>query len=359
MGKTDTEMKWGVFKNLRGHFSEINDICWSRDEKYIVTASVDNHSILFNVEKACQIQRFDAHKNYVSGITIDPFFSYIVSQSTDKTVKVYKNVDSDKSVKFYLKNNIYKRKCLLDSEDHTVDLSKEEEDELLENAVLRDEKGLKLFTHRMFLDDSEVFCFRRKLDFSPDGSFLIVPCGIYQNTENKDDAGYVSYGFVRNNLAEPAFVLPSSDSCPLGVRYNPLLFKRTEEDKPFIDLPYIVVFAIATQNELMIYTTRSLFPYAIISAIHYAELTDLTWNADKLLVSSRDGYVTQVLFEEGELGVPLKKDELPDQFSKAFSYLDFYESKGNDSKMEDAHISTVPAPEAIVPIFKSILYKNN
>jgi len=142
---------------MRGHFSEITDLSWSRDEKYLATASVDNTAILWNVEKATQIQRFETHKNYVVGVTIDPFFSYIVTQSTDKTVKVHKSIESDKSVKFYLKNNIYKRKCLLDENNQIAVLTKEEEEEVYERLALQEEKKLHTFSHRIFLDDSEVF----------------------------------------------------------------------------------------------------------------------------------------------------------------------------------------------------------
>ena len=95
MGKTEMELRWGIFKVLRGHFSEISDLWWSRDEKFLVTASIDNTAILWSVEKGESVQKFEGHKSYVSGVTIDPFMNFIVTQSTDKTVKVYKrNMDS-------------------------------------------------------------------------------------------------------------------------------------------------------------------------------------------------------------------------------------------------------------------------
>jgi len=90
MGKTEMKHRWGVCKSLRGHFSEISDANWSRDEKYLVTGSIDNTAILWNIEKGTQLQRFEQHKNYVSGVVIDPFFNYIITQSTDKTVKILK-----------------------------------------------------------------------------------------------------------------------------------------------------------------------------------------------------------------------------------------------------------------------------
>ena len=132
----------------------------------------------------------------------------------------------------------------------------------------------------------------------------------------------VAYGFLRNNLNEPAFSLPAIKSSPLCVRFCPLLFKRMPADKPFIDLPYILVFAIATQESVMIYTTKSVNPIAIISQIHHAELTDLTWSMDKkLCVSSRDGFVTLVHFEENEFGEKMLYEEIPETVKHCFDWM--------------------------------------
>lgn len=199
----------------------------------------------------------------------------------------------------------------------------------------------------MFLDDTEVFSFSRRLEFSPDGSFFIVPCGVYQTSPNKKDAFYVSYGFIRNNISEPAFVLPSSGSCPLVVRFNPNLFERKDEDEPFIDLPYVIVFAIATQDQIMIYSTKSLHPLAIIGNIHYAELTDLSWSNNKLIASSRDGFVTMVNFDENDLGQKLTKEALPDNVAHLFDYLDIKKWRAeHENKVQEQQ-------QVFVPTFKS------
>lgn len=281
LGKKEMVFRWGICKSLRGHFSEISDVSWSRDEKYLVTGSIDNTAILWNVEKAYQLQRFEQHKNYVSGVSIDPFFNYIITQSTDKTVKILKNTES-KNIKFYLKNNIYKRRCLLDEEGKVAVLDKDEEDEIYDSKAMQEEKKLTVFNQRMFTDDTEVFTFSRRLQFSPDGSFFIAPCGYYQFHPDSKDSVFCSYGFIRNHVSEPAFILPSPGrSCPLIVRFHPALFERKEEDEPFIDLPYIIVFAIATQNEIAIYSTRSVVPYAVIGNIHYECITDLSWTSSE------------------------------------------------------------------------------
>lgn len=82
------------------------------------------------------------------------------------------------------------------------------------------------------------------------------------------------------------------------------------------------MFAIATQDQILLYSTRSLFPFATIGSIHYAELTDLSWTSrehfkdsqsgSKLMACSRDGFVTLIDFDIGELGIQLTKEELPE-----------------------------------------------
>lgn len=70
-----------------------------------------------------------------------------------------------------------------------------------------------------------------------------------------------------------------------------------------------MVFAIATKNSVRLYDTQQQMPFADISNIHYARLTDLTWSSDgtALIVSSFDGFCTLIMFKEGELGKVYEK----------------------------------------------------
>ena len=97
----------------------------------------------------------------------------------------------------------------------------------------------------------------------------------------------------------------------------------------------------------MIYTSRSTFPYAVISNIHYAELTDMTWSTEgqiKLAISSRDGFVSLVAFEDEELGRVLPKSEMPELIQPLFDWMDNTRdlTKCDDQQMEE-----------IQPTFKS------
>lgn len=102
------------------------------------------------------------------------------------------------------------------------------------------------------------------------------------------------------------------------------------DDKPHsvFDLPYRMVYAVATLDSVYLYDTQQAGPIAMFGNLHYAPFTDLTWCAlplppslsraaltpdaprirsvdgQTLVISSQDGYCSVVAFEPGELGTP-------------------------------------------------------
>ncbi|KIW17584.1 hypothetical protein PV08_04779 [Exophiala spinifera] len=69
-------------------------------------------------------------------------------------------------------------------------------------------------------------------------------------------------------------------------------------------LPYRMVYAVATQDAVFVYDTQQLTPICVVSNLHYATFSDLTWSNDglTLLMSSTDGYCSTLAFSPGELG---------------------------------------------------------
>ncbi|KAF2199705.1 WD40 repeat-like protein [Delitschia confertaspora ATCC 74209] len=70
------------------------------------------------------------------------------------------------------------------------------------------------------------------------------------------------------------------------------------------NLPYRIVYAVATQDAVHIYDTQQHKPLCIVSNLHFATFTDLTWSNDglTLLMSSSDGFCSALTFAPGELG---------------------------------------------------------
>ncbi|KAI9682033.1 MAG: hypothetical protein M1817_000087 [Caeruleum heppii] len=73
---------------------------------------------------------------------------------------------------------------------------------------------------------------------------------------------------------------------------------------PAFSLPYRIVYAVATQDTVLLYDTQQQTPLCIVSNLHFATFTDLTWAIDglTLLMSSSDGFCSTLTFVPGELG---------------------------------------------------------
>ncbi|KAK3216817.1 hypothetical protein GRF29_1g1040559 [Pseudopithomyces chartarum] len=69
-------------------------------------------------------------------------------------------------------------------------------------------------------------------------------------------------------------------------------------------LSYRMVYAVATQDAVHVYDTQQQKPLCIVSNLHFATFTDLTWSNDgsTLLMTSSDGFCSSLTFSPGELG---------------------------------------------------------
>ncbi|GAA6024118.1 hypothetical protein JCM11491_001096 [Sporobolomyces phaffii] len=80
----------------------------------------------------------------------------------------------------------------------------------------------------------------------------------------------------------------------------------TAAPKSLFDLPYRMLYAVATLDSVYLYDTQQEGPICMFGNLHYAPFTDLTWSPDgqTLILSSQDGYCSIVAFAPGELGTP-------------------------------------------------------
>ncbi|KAE9965097.1 hypothetical protein BLS_002126 [Venturia inaequalis] len=69
-------------------------------------------------------------------------------------------------------------------------------------------------------------------------------------------------------------------------------------------LPYRMIYAVATSDAVYVYDTQQQKPLCVVSNLHFATFTDLTWSNDglTLLMSSSDGFCSCLTFATGELG---------------------------------------------------------
>jgi len=95
--------------------------------------------------------------------------------------------------------------------------------------------------------------------------------------------------------------LPGHKKPAIAVRCNPIKYKlrnyKKEETEinansnpnsttssptktkvsSFINLPYRLIYAVATQDSVLIYDTQQTTPLVLLTNLHYATFTDIAW----------------------------------------------------------------------------------
>lgn len=277
-------MNQGCFCNLiRGHSKEVYHLEWFKDQKYIVSGSHDYSVIIWDVKKARLHQRFDGPINYVKAVGVDPIGKYVVAQSCDRTLRIFKRNKQKKAV-FFIKSCISKVAFPI----HANELNEPIE-------------------QKLFLHESSIENFFRRLDWSPDGSMFIVPGGEYFDPDTSKTI-FCAYLFTKHNINIPSLSIPS-DKPIILVKFCPMQFELPSNETSLFDIPYKMVFALGSIDTLTIYSTTSTTPLYLLSGLHYASFTDFTWHKNLyLLVSSMDGYITFVSFENEEFGKVIKQE---------------------------------------------------
>eukprot|EP00871_Galdieria_phlegrea_P000778 jgi/Galph1/1700/GphlegSOOS_G390.1 len=270
--------RWRINGILRKHLQDVLDLCWSPCGKYLVSASVDNKVITWNILHKTAIRVIDGHHHFVQGVAMDPLGEYFTSQSSDRTLRIYQRKDG--------RGNF---NC------HKV-VSKWEEAEKVSFGV------------PLFVDDSHCCMFRR-MDWSPDGSFLVCPAANAVNDTNTcNDSAYAALVFARGYWETPAFQLTGYTRPATVVKVCPLLFEKSTtiaSHHKNTSLDYRIVFAVATLDTVFIYDMDEPFPIGYVKGIHWQPITDMAWSCDGhyLLVSSTDGYISVIYFQDDELGL--------------------------------------------------------
>ncbi|KAG6470193.1 hypothetical protein ZIOFF_071250 [Zingiber officinale] len=283
---TDDSQSWKVHKTLLFHRKDVLDLEWSPNGESLISGSVDNSCIIWDANKGLVRQMLDAHLHYVQGVAWDPLGHYVASLSSDRTCRIYANRTQSKH-KGGEKLNYVCQHVLTKSDPQNFDHSKVRKSHLFHDETLPS--------------------FFRRLAWSPDGTFLIVPAGTYKYSCSSGTIN-TAYVLSRSDLSRPAMQLSQACKPIVVVRFCPVLFAlRGSNSAGFFKLPYRVIFGLATLNSLYIYDTESMPPIAIFAGLHYAAITDIAWSSDAKYVSlsSRDGYCTIIEFEKGELGEPL------------------------------------------------------
>lgn len=353
---------------LRRHTEDIYDLSWAPDSRHLVTASIDNTSIVWDVSRGRDIGKLDGHSQYVQGVAWDPAGQFIATQSNDRSVRIYRIFQRRQGsrrremvpVGRHLKGTlsfqciqVLRSRLVVPSADASTDTpsnssagaanatipQQQEQGAIVGNTAAQGEQeagttgpetsSTEGIRRHMYLDGN-VPSFFRRLAWSPDGSFLITPCGAYQKHAT-DTVRPTTYLFERSTLGTPSTTylahLPGAYSSKpsIVVRPSPVFYSLrsirpagSDEDvvpnNGVFELPYRMLVAVATLDSVYIYDTQIAYPIAALSNFHCDKITDICWSSSgmSLFICSIDGYCSVVSFQSTELGEPLNLEQYPE-----------------------------------------------
>eukprot|EP00959_Pyramimonas_sp_CCMP1952_P418286 8762912-Pyramimonas_sp.AAC.2 len=195
-------------------------LSWSPDSQHILSGSVDNTSIVWDAVKGKASVRMADHQHYIQGVAWDPAGRFLVTQSGDRTCRVYAPVlpsNTSKKQRQQAKQEfqpqyltcmhiLSKRELEQQQEQQPPETPGNPADAETPSTQL----AAKAAKHCLFHDDT-IPSFFRRLAWSPDGSFLALPTGQYK----RDAAAatlHTLYLYSRRSFNRPAAHVPGTYS---------------------------------------------------------------------------------------------------------------------------------------------------
>ncbi|KAJ1973572.1 Chromatin assembly factor 1 subunit [Dimargaris verticillata] len=320
----DSTETWKAISLLRGSLADIYDLAWSSDGRFIISGSVDNTARIWDIKQAKCLHCIADHSHYVQGVAWDTMGVFFATQSSDRSVNMYewqvRSANVTKKILLAKRSRAeYPPSGPTDSASKHDTLAKDPQVET-SGAGKGMEPAVNAPSMTRLYHNENLASFFRRPTFTPDGSLLLTPAGIQRPSTEPTQGGSTDahqpplanavFVYARDQLTSPPVAVLSGFPKPaIAVRCAPRKFCLRSQTAsglpaPWLDLPYRMVIAVATQDAILLYDTQQPEPFAYLANFHYATLTDVAWSPDcrHLVMTSTDGYCSVVVFEPNELG---------------------------------------------------------
>jgi chromatin assembly factor 1 subunit B len=218
---------------------DVFDLSWSPDSSFLISGSIDKHAMVFDVGRQVKVADLGPHNHNVQGVAWDSRNNLLCTLSSDRALRVFSR---RKYNRFLNVTHMTSPPSKAPEEPAASDVPPS-----LAVAGAAPAPGeKKASTQQRLFADETVPTFFRRLAWSPEGSFLVVPCGQYKGAAGEGDKGEgeggnssgrltsVAYVFARTDLDKPALCLPTfaqsseqtAQDPAVVVRFNPHLFKH-------------------------------------------------------------------------------------------------------------------------------------
>ncbi|KAI8589371.1 WD40-repeat-containing domain protein [Geranomyces variabilis] len=245
---------WRAVKVLTGHESDVADLAWSPENKYLASCGFETTVYIWDGQGFDLIRKLSAHTAFVKGVTWDPVGKYLASQSDDKTTKIWRVADWSE-----------------------------------EKSITKPYEAAASTT------------FFRRLSWSPEGSCLITANG---ESGNRPVAPMIQRDGWTTDLSLVGHRGPIECAA-----FNPQLFEGKAADG---STTTTAICAVGGQdNAISIWQSASAHSLLVSQDFFHHSILDLCWapSGECLFACSYDGTIGVLAFDKDELGVLLPPGE--------------------------------------------------
>ncbi|KAG9311673.1 WD40-repeat-containing domain protein [Chiua virens] len=294
---------WKPMKRLPGHESDVVDVAWAPEDRYLASVGLDSKVIIWCGYTLERIRKLDQHNGFVKGVCFDPVGEFMATQSDDKTVKIWRTTDW----------------------------------------------GLEAEVTKPF-EDSPGSTFFRRLSWSPDGAHITA-----SNATNNRGFVFIA-AVITRGLWTSEISLVGHENTVEVASYNPHIFLRDlrSGDAPLATSNICSVVALgADDRSVSIWQTKTARPLIVAREVFERQIMDLSWSRDGLTLyaASSDGTVAVFDFDPEELEgrVPYTAQRqylqkfgfVPPSVPEGFSHGTNY---GDDHAPSTSRITPPPSP---------------
>jgi WD40 repeat protein len=211
------------FKIIYNQSDDVMDLSWSTNSKRLSLCSLDHTVSVFEHHDGEStwkpvFKSTKDHGHYVQGVALDPRGVYMASMGSDRSLKVYvrKGVKEEEDLGKKFELGKVKSVKMWSGDDCGV-----------VGGAMVEKKEKK----HLFVDELTLGSFFRRLAWTPDGAFLIVPAGLWHGLESEggetdaaimpggsprgvdklSEASFGTYMFARHAFEKPYKVLAGLD----------------------------------------------------------------------------------------------------------------------------------------------------
>jgi protein HIRA/HIR1 len=275
-----------VLRRLIGHDNDVQDLGWSYDSSILVSVGLDSKVVVWSGHTFEKLKTIAHHQSHVKGVTFDPANKYFATSSDDRTIKVYRFTSPPPNANAQDQANNF----------------------ILETTISK------------AFETSPLTTYFRRCSWSPEGAHIAAA--------NSTNGPVSSVAVITRGAwdSEQNQIHLIGHEGPVEVcAFSPRMFYSEPPGPSNMDANgnstqgSVTIVACAGQDKtLTVWNTRYARPFVVTHELAMKSLTDLAWmpSGETLFITSLDGSIMALLFEQGELGYPASFTENEKTLSK-------------------------------------------